>query len=95
MYIAHWETHAAQNVFMASAPLFLFMADITFNTDRYKDVHGKAPHSKTRGNWLFAVPPQLGKRPYLFNNMTYGDAKKMIAEKVHETQLHGEFVLQP
>jgi len=68
---------------------------IIFNTKQYAEKHGKPPHHNTKGDFMFSVPRHLGKRPYLVTGLTYGEAKKAIIEKIHETQAHGEFVLRP
>ena len=71
------------------------MATVTFNTSEYERVHEKAPHYNKRGDWTFYVPSQLGKRPYLFPDVTYSEAKKQIEDKVANIDAALEFILAP
>ncbi len=70
-------------------------SEITFNTKHYAEEHGKPPHHNTVGDWMFNVPSHLGKRPYLVRGLKFGEAKKAIITKLHETQAYGEFILRP
>lgn len=66
---------------------------VTFNTSYYEASHGKLPHHNTRGVWRFMPPHHLGKRPFEFADMTFGEAKKQAVEAIGDRPAYGEFVL--
>lgn len=68
---------------------------VTFNTTYYETEHGKPPHFNTRGTWRFMPPSHLGKRPFEFVDMTYGEAKKQAVDAIGERPRYGEFILIP
>ena len=68
---------------------------VTFNTSYYEQAHGKAPHYNARGTWRFMPPRHLGKRPFEFFEMSYGDAKKQAVDAIGNRPAYGEFILIP
>lgn len=68
------------------------MAETTINTVYYEASHGKAPHANKRGDWLFAVPANYGRKPWLFVNVSYAAAKRELKERAEHG---GEFYLLP
>lgn len=66
--------------------------EITISTVYYEATHEGAPHPNNKGNWAFQPPANYGRRPWLFQDMSYAAAKRELAERA---TWGGEFYLLP
>lgn len=54
---------------------------LEINTEEYEAAHGKKPSPSKKGDWHFYVPPQYGRRAWLFVGVTYKAACQELTDK--------------
>lgn len=67
---------------------------VSFDVSHYEAEHGQVPETAVR-DWSFLPPPHCGKRPWVFVNMTLGEAKAAAIAEIGERGVHGVFVVTP
>lgn len=67
------------------------------NTSHYEAEHGKAPHHNQKGTWTIRTPRTFGRRLWVFEDMSWNEAKAMATEVIAGRPVgeNEEFVLEP
>lgn len=70
---------------------------LPFNEEYYIAEHGEAPHHNKKGDWEFHPPRSCGHYRWVFEGVSYSEAKRQALEKLGDRRVEdGEaFILVP